>query len=815
MRLIILIISSFLFVNSYAQVSINEVCSDNENIIADEEGDYEDWIEIFNNSNVPINLQGYFLSDDEEDLDQWSFPNVEIPAFDFILVFASGKDFLGTEAHTNFKISKNGETIIFSNSQGIIIDQLIVPALEVDQSYGRQPDGSEDLEFFFDPTPKVTNIGSPSFNFANPPNFQNEQFFDLDPIEIAINCDQPNCQVYYTIDGSVPDENSILYNGPFSVDTSTCIRAASVTPDFLLSKPSTRTFFVNEDHRIPVLAISTTPDNLWAYEDGIFVKGPNADTIHPYFGANFWSDRIIPVHMEYFIDETLAVEYPLAAKVHGGSAARTKPMKPLRLMAKGSYGTTLMDFPFFNNRTNTKFERLVLRNASGDYNICHMRDEFLARFFIDEELHFDGVSEQPIVVYLNGTYYGVMHLREKVDRYNLQYNNNIDPDNIDLLEEDSFIVNGDFTIFDAHEDFVINNDLSNEGNFEIAASYFNLESLSDYVIAQTFVNNTDWPNNNIKYWREKKDGAKWRYILFDLDVALALQGYTKASINSFGLKMNRDDVRMIVIFKSFLENTNFRHFFINRYADLTNSSFREERFNAEVYRARDEIDHDMKRHLPMWRKGYDNWYNNEIPKLNKFATERPMYARQYIGEYFNLLSQDQITINTFPENAGDIQINTIELTKEQLPWDGFYFNEVPIQITVKPELGLSFSHWESNYSNTVISSSPTITVNPRNGEKYTAIFNHDVEEPMLDLFPNPALNEINLKVTSPRLQSLQIKVYDAIGRLVITDANQFISTGDNFIKLNLDQLDEGTYFIHLIADDFSIGKKFVRFLERE
>ncbi len=792
-----------------AQLFINEVCSDNESIIADEEGDFEDWLELYNSSANAINLDGYWLSDDENEPGKWSFPAVQIPAGGFLLIFASEKNFNGTNPHTNFKISKDGEPILLSNPQMDLIDWVDVPALNDNESFGRQPDGSDDLYFFPNPSPQQSNNASTAFNFAEPPTISNLTFFYDQTTPIEIRSDYSNATIYYTIDGSIPDENSILYTGPFLIDTTTSIRAAVVTPDLLLSKPFTRTFFISEEHELPVMALTTAPENLWDWETGIFVDGPNADSLWPYFGANFWADLEIPMHIEYFKNERLEVEYPLAAKIHGGKGARTKKMKALRLLAKGSFGTALMDYPFFENRTNTKFERLVLRNASGDFNICHMRDEFIARYFLKEKLFADGISEQPVTVYINGTYWGVMHIREKFDRFYLQYNYGIDPDNVDILERDTLVVDGNFDIFDTHEAFILDHDLSQNSNYEIASQYFDTKNLMDYIAAQTFVNNTDWPSNNSKHFRERTDTAKWRYIIYDMDVAMSLAGFTKAHINSFGGKMTEDDVRLVVIFKSFLENETFRHGFINRYLDLLNTSFSTKKFRNEVIQSRDEIEFEMQRHLPRWGKTYDRWYNTEIPRLITFTEERPAYARQYVREYFELPTEEKISIATYPEFAGNIQLNTISILNEELPWEGIYCNQVPIRLTVVPQLGFTFSHWESNFSDLPISSDPSIEVQVQEGERYTAIFEADLPKADLSLFPNPVEDELNLNFTAPKPGDIEIKVFDAIGRQLF-NWEEKAGTGENHFNLSVNHLDHGAFIVHIVGSDYCISKKFIR-----
>ena len=138
-----------------------------------------------------VNLEGFYLSDKPDVLDKWRFPNVEIPANGFLVLFASGKDFVGQKIHTNFKLSKEGENLVLSNPQLEPVDQISVPALSEDQSYGRQPDGSNTQNYFFDPSPGSSNNDQASYNFASPPIFDNEQFFSNESIKVSISCPHP------------------------------------------------------------------------------------------------------------------------------------------------------------------------------------------------------------------------------------------------------------------------------------------------------------------------------------------------------------------------------------------------------------------------------------------------------------------------------------------------------------------------------------------------------------------------------------------------------------------------------------------------
>ena len=194
-----------------AQLVINEICGDNDTILEDEDGDYSDWIEIYNPSASAVSLKGYSLSDDRDDPRKWNFPDVIINPRAFILVFASGKDKSTGEMHTNFKISKGGEPLsLYNIDNETIIDQIDVPPLEQDHSFGHQPDGFGEQTYFPIPTPNASNNDSPNYDFATPPVFETSKSFHTGSASIILSCAGTDCEIHYTLDGSIPDQNSLL-----------------------------------------------------------------------------------------------------------------------------------------------------------------------------------------------------------------------------------------------------------------------------------------------------------------------------------------------------------------------------------------------------------------------------------------------------------------------------------------------------------------------------------------------------------------------------------------------------------------------------
>ncbi len=796
---------SFLFLtlvySTNGQLVINEVCSKNASIIEDEFGETSDWIELYNNTFTDINLAGYSLSDNETTPQKWIFPNKIIPAQTYLLIFASDNDLVQTYCHTNFKLSNAGETLILSDVAANEIDRVVIPSLTEDHSYGRVPDGNGSFLFFEIPTPESPNDNNSNYIFAKSPKFETQQYFYENSTTIEMSCDEPNCIIRFTRDGSIPNEDSPLYIAPIQLDTSTTIRAVTFSNNSYPSTPVTRTFFCNTNHTLPILAVTSEPENFWDWENGIFQLGPNGDPVYPHFGANFWRDVEIPLHMEYFKNQNLEIEFAVGTKIHGGKAARSKPMKPLRLMTDKNYESAGMNYPFFENKNVDYFRRLIVRNASGDFNYTHFRDAYLHRYFLNEKLDLDLLAHQPIVVYVNGIYWGVMNLREKIDQYYLEGNYGMDKDSIDLLEEDLVTIEGSKDEYLANYNFIVNNDLSIAANFEIAESYFDLSNLTDYFVVQTYVNNTDFPNNNIKFWQPKKEGGKWRYILFDMDVGMGRYGWTKAHFDNFNWRLeNPDSNKFIDIVVSFFENENYRDYFVNRYADLMNTIFTVENFSKETENTIAEIDEEMKRHFGKWTwPGHDVWHEERIPELFTFIEERPDNQREFVRQYFELENAVELQINTFPAGAGVIKVNTI--TPEILPWKGHYYNGVPVTLTIIHNNGITFKNWQSIYTILDQNTNETISYNFEKDDKITAYFEAEYEGLNLTASPNPFQNNIDLAFTLEKISTVDIHLYDSLGRLIQSFPQGKRNGGTQSIQLTIKDLNKGIYIISLQTEE--------------
>ncbi len=817
MRFILGVFIFFVFGNgTNAQLRINEICSSNDSLLRDQFGDYPDWIEFYNPNEEPIQMSDYFITDDLDVPKKWLLPNRVLEPKGFQIIYASGKGLVSDRHHANFKIAKSGEVVYLFNRVGNLIDRMILPKNETDWSYGRITDGLAPFAVFKIPSPGISNVFSEIKDQTAPPEYSIKNQFHSNEIDLEISSID-TAKVYYTLNGSLPDSTSKLYTSPISISKTTVVRAIAFLEDEIPSEVATNTYFIGESSTLPIVSLSTDSLLLFDSETGMLVEGPDAEPDFPFWGANFWKDIEVPMHFEYFNEKgDFLIEFGSGSKVHGGRSSRTKIQRSLRFRAKPEYGPDKFWFPFFDNKPEVNdFETLVLRNSSGDFNNTHFRDGFISHYLSGNEVDLDAMGYQPCTVFLNGKYWGVMNLREKSDESFVAANYGIELNKLDVLEEDTLIIWGDRNEFQTDLDFVWDNDLSENIAFGEISNRIDLESFADYIIVETFLNNTDWGHNNLKLWKEKSGFGKWRYLFFDLDAAMQGFPWTNPTTEVFIQKMNEytdEENPHIFIFKSLLENTKFRNYFINRYCDLLNTIFRPEIFSAALRNHADFLEPEMVKHYARWNcsacHSFDRWENIFVPRIIQYSLDKPELSRKELQTYFNTGEVVKLELDVFPPEAGIIQINSIR--PEEYPWDGLYFKGVPVELTGVANSGFIFDHWELlNEEISPINS--TLKKDFANDERLVAHFvrGEEINEKIF-ANPNPAFDELNIQIGLTRRADVYFEIYNAKGKLVYETAPEKFEAGLLRKKLPINSLGAGMYILKSFFDNEIRVSKFIK-----
>ncbi|MBI3233326.1 MAG: lamin tail domain-containing protein, partial [Bacteroidetes bacterium] len=286
-------------------------------------------------------------------------------------------------------------------------------------------------------------------------------------------------------------------------------------------------------------------------------------------------------------------------------------------------------------------------------------------------------------------------IREKQDNDNVAAISGADPNNVDILKWNNTVQSGDDNDWNNLFTYMYYNSLASKAKYDSIKTVIDMDNYFDYFIAETYYNNGDWLGdwtNNIRFWKEKKPSAKWRYLLWDTDFGLGLYGdYTG---DRLGVLRNPNSWNWhSVMFDTLMGNTEFRNLFVNRYADLMNTIFTPTNLKKSVNTIKDTIENEMLRHVKRWNNVTDltNW-NNNLNVMYSFIDNRPSYARNYVNSNFGLNGQVSITLDVVPAAAGKIKISTI--IPDKLPWSGIYFNGSPVTITAIPNPGYTFAYFK-------------------------------------------------------------------------------------------------------------------------
>ncbi len=734
------------------QLVINEVMASNGSSIPDEDGDFEDWIELYNFGDEEVCLKDWGLSDDYDRPYRWVFPDQKIAPGQFLLVWASGKDRrdIAQALHTNFSISSSGEELLLTHPEGERVDELEARKIPRDISYGRYPDGSDQWFYFEEPTPGFSNSEPTYANLLQPPDFNYPSGFYEEEIELKIESPDSNVMLFYTTDGSDPLKKGIPYEGEILLtDRSDDPNFFSLIPTNFLSSHASRgwnppagpirkahviravavaeerksaesagTFFIfsgsSNVHELPVVSLVTDSVHLFGHDTGIYVPGVHYQA--PDGGSGNFRKRgrewERPAWMSFIDRDGIEVlRQKVGLRIHGGFTRRF-PQKSLRVYARNDYGKNTLNYPFFESDEYDTYRRLLLRNSGNDWNFSMFRDGTVQDIW--EHVGMEGQRFAPSVVYINGEYWGIHHIRERQDRHYIARKFGLKDGEIDLLTRNAVVKEGDSLHFADLLEFMEESDLSLNENIEEVEARMDVDNFLDYYSLQIYCGNTDWPHNNIDYWRKRvafdpdaplgQDG-RWRWLVYDLDRCL---GYSSPQTNMIRWVTsptgNNRGAWATFKIRTLLENEVFKNQFINRMADHLNSTFLTHRVQDFIEHNRSKIEGEMPDHIHRWRRpnSLGTW-NNQVNSMNNFAELRPGILRNHIRSHFDISGEIDLRLDVSDIQAGVIQLNSLKITDqlagidgEAYPWTGVYFEDVPVKLNARPYSGHRFSHWEIN-----------------------------------------------------------------------------------------------------------------------
>ena len=408
----------FFAIKSDCQVLINEYSAANYAAFTDNYGEYEDWVELYNPTSSPIDLNGWYLTDKASNPTKWSFPSSYIiPANGTIVVFCSSRDeIVAGNAHSNFKITqtKQNETLMLSDLNMVFQDSVNVIPHQDSHSRGRETDGANTWSVF-------TNGGTPNSNninaleeYASTPIFSQNGGYYNSSVNISLTTPDPNITIYYTTNGDSPDNNSAVFTTPIVINTTTVLKAVaySSSSNIPASFIDYHTFFINDTHTIPILSISGDSIAL-LIEDGVLSTG-----------GGWWGASLEPRGaIEWFDENGVLLDKGTGEFNKHGNDSWAYDQRGFDYVMRDQFGYNhALQDEVFDTKDRDKFQRIIVKAAANDNypfsyggSGAHIRDAYIHHLSQLGDLRLDERSTKSCIVYLNGNYWGVYEIREKVD----------------------------------------------------------------------------------------------------------------------------------------------------------------------------------------------------------------------------------------------------------------------------------------------------------------------------------------------------------------------------------------------------------------
>ena len=669
--------------------------------------DFGDWIELYNGGSAAVDLSGYHLSDNLEQPFRWTFPSgASIPAGGYLLIWADGYDskpglsltrdfypyasFVTRYYHTNFKLSATGEEVGLFTPGGTRIDGVTYgPDLtgrwygekamdwqQGDLSYGRYPDGGSTWGYFSEPTAGTTNrLPQLAQNLFRAPSAiisPAEPLFINGPVTVTLSSGAGVTAIRYTLDSSQPTSASLLYTNAFTVATNTVVRARAYASGLHPSEVTTRTFLVNQRKPdLPVVSFVIAPLVLTDNVTGIF--------------KNNLKEREVPGSIQFCTTPSNT-----AFKIDAGFRLFSLntflgPQKPFTVYLDGKYGTAEIGYQLFPEKPVGLFDRFVLRNGNDDWAVAFLRDT-LGQQMLKGAINNATQGFRPCASYLNGAYYGLINIQEKMDEVFCAKNYGVDLANIDFFENDG--TSGDELLdygtadgWNALVAYLGANSMAVPANYEYVKSLVDIEDLVDYAAGQVYADDTAWAHNR-KWWRDRSPGGKWRWCFVDLDRAF----------NNVNDNRLTDLASNMVVFRELLNNTEFRTYCAQRMMAHLNSSFNTNRIlpiiDYEAQRIRSEIIEHAKLYGSKGGISSVSAWDTNIETIRSYARQRPAIAMQQVASYFGGGQTAQVQVDV--GGTGHVLANTVPLSNGST---NTLLSGMPVTLTAVPNIGQAFAYW--------------------------------------------------------------------------------------------------------------------------
>lgn len=818
-------------------VYINELMAKN-NVVLDEFGESDDWVEIYNDNDVGIMLQGLFVSDDINDSTKWQLPKpLLIQPKGFALLWLDDAPEQG-DLHIPFKLSSDGESVMIAQMQGnalVVLDEIIFDTLPENVSYGRSMDGQNDWVEFGEYSPNASNNDNGLY-FDGKVNFSLPSGYYSTNAEVELISSDPLAEIRFTTDGSIPDQNSNIYNSSITLNNTTLIKAKAFKTGFVSNIENEEFYLINGTHSLPVVQLSIDPKYLWDDDEGMYVTGNNGVTgnCSDFITRNWNQDWERPVSIRYFeTDGNQAFQVDAGMKI-GGGCSRGFAQKMFNVFLRNTeYGDSKVEYPLFNNLPFNEYKRFKLRTSGNDFPLTKIRDAAIQEMLRDQ-VDIDLMGYEPVVVYLNGEYWGLYGMREHFTKHYIEAHHGVNQDSIDLIKNPYTwfeVKEGSKEDWDVLTSFIQNNSLASLSNYDYVTNQIDIYEFMNYHIAQMYVANYDWPANNSAVWRAQ-NGGKWRWMLFDLDISSGFGQWSPAtasfnaiahSTTAFGPNWPNSP-ESTLFFRKIIQNQFFQNEYNQRMCTFGQTIFAPDRAGQFIDSLAQKISSEIQPTIDKFNNVSTDWFmwnedpvggsiftwQNNLNTFKDFFDDRMGFMLTHFENHFNYDGHFDLKINYDETTNGTV---VFHLNEMKIPFDyqGDYFKNVPIRVKAIPKPGYYFYKWlETGETSAVInfSSNSDAELTPIFLENGTTSTIDLPDEIAFDIFPNPTSEILNFSIKGKESSDCWIRVFDAQGKKVYVNQWEINAIQQNF-RIHVKEWERGIYFMNATIGNREISKKII------
>lgn len=584
---------------------INEVMVYNDSYNRQPDGEYYDWVELKNVSEEPIMLAEYYLSDDKDNPMLWRLPERYLDPGALLVVHCSGNSDLSTSdtVHSNFSLNSTSERLyLTSAAQQRVTDYVWLHDIFKDWTVGRM-DGQSGFFYLSSPSPWSGNRGNAYRYISDQPVSLGEDGIYNDVTSVSVELEGSG-RIFYTTDGSRPDESSAEYTEPITLDKTTVIRAINVQDGAAPSRAITLSYIINENHTLPVLSLSTDSPSTFS---GIY-----------YNKRKYYE---IPANISYFEDgSSFNIDCGLKMK---GWTSLENPKKSMGVSFRGCYGDDMLDYDIFGSDV-TEFSSLSIR-AGQDYPLAIIRNELFQELCLEMGDNVPTQNSKYCILYLNGSYYGIYCLKEDFSKQYYASHNGVKKDDVTMLKSPVALNSG---VYQEVFQFCRDNDMTLDENYDHICSVLDIDNVVDWFLIEGYTANSD-VNGNMRYFK-LNDGGKWQIAFYDLDWT-----FNYASNCFTNITDSNREVQVSQLINRLLTNARFREQLLSRYSELVSTTLSNEHVLAKIDELQALLEPEVPRERDQWGSDVDGWHYR-LDELRSFITNND-YANYSANKLCSML----------------------------------------------------------------------------------------------------------------------------------------------------------------------------------